>query len=61
MKFSGIDHFNIIYKWWKNKQNLRSKGANKQKYWIWHGITQDEKLQRSGVYTGIKADKKGYL
>ena len=27
LKFSGIDHFNTIYKYWRNEQNLRGKGV----------------------------------
>ena len=41
LKFSGIEHFKIIYKQWKNEQNERGKGVNIQKYWmIWNGITR---------------------
>ena len=39
LNFSGIDHFNIIYKYWKNGQNLRGQGVIIQKYsMIWPGI-----------------------
>ena len=40
LKFSRIDHFDIICRWWTGGQNLRGKGVNIQKYWmIWHEIT----------------------
>ena len=50
LKFSGTGHFNIIYKQWKNEQNLRGKGVNIQKYWmIWHGITHKVNVDRFGI------------
>ena len=33
-KFSGIDHFNTIYKLWKNEQNLRGVSTSKNIEWF---------------------------
>ena len=51
VKFSEIDYLNTIYKYWKNEQNLRSKGV--MPWMIWHGIIQ----KTMEFHIGFKAPK----